>query len=307
MPSKAQLSGTEGLGSVASGPSICDKKLIERRGKRQLSAINLDCIRPFSSTSDTLCVLSAPATHIRLQTVPCSEGFVLHKCIDIRTHEFFLYPQSISSYGQETIISNSADDIPTGENPITSLCCTTSVETNENTELLIGHTEQAKHGGVHADHTLAASQRLSDTVIDHPLSRIAPSSDHSACSPQNSTDNSPRRASNCCSAAACRRPDFDSVKTAAGCSGASSTQLRPTCGGEEPSRKAGRRSRSPGTPRNVDSVAWFVGAGLTGATIRPPSRRRRRHAEAAPAPQASAPAAETAHAVSTSAAGAAEG
>jgi hypothetical protein len=275
----APSSEAEGSGCVLSGPSVFEKKLIERRGKRQLSALKLDCIRPFSFNSDTLCILSAPATHIRLQTVPCTEGFVLHKCIDIRTHEFFLYPQSISSYGQHNIISDSVVDIPMVGTARTS-CNILSAASGQNDITALHHspTQQDKYGDISTDRTLADSVCLSGA--DHPLSRILQSPGHgdSSCSPHTSPTTSPRRASDC--EAACRRSYSEAADTEAGCSGGSSMALLPSGGGGRRARKAGRRSRSPGTPRNVDSVAWFVGAGLTGATIRPPSRRRRRHGDA---------------------------
>ena len=70
--------------------------LIERRKRETIAPLKMDGIAPFRPKKTTeLALLSAPATHVRLSTVQCAPGLVLHHCLDIRTREFFLHPEKI--------------------------------------------------------------------------------------------------------------------------------------------------------------------------------------------------------------------
>ncbi|KAJ1475647.1 hypothetical protein T484DRAFT_1967662 [Baffinella frigidus] len=71
--------------------------LIERRKRGAIAPLKMDGIAPFRAKKTTeLALLSAPATHVRLSTVQCAPGLVLHHCLDIRTREFFLHPEKIA-------------------------------------------------------------------------------------------------------------------------------------------------------------------------------------------------------------------
>ena len=74
--------------------------LIERRKQKAITPLKMDGIAPFRPKKTTeLALLSAPATHVRLSTVHCAPGLVLHHCLDIRTREFFLHPEKAPEAG----------------------------------------------------------------------------------------------------------------------------------------------------------------------------------------------------------------
>ncbi|EKX31476.1 hypothetical protein GUITHDRAFT_166878 [Guillardia theta CCMP2712] len=74
-------------------PSPRRMTLMERRKRKIISPIKMDCVQPFCRrNNDQACVLTAPATHLRLSTVNAGEFYQLHKCLDARTQEIFFYP-----------------------------------------------------------------------------------------------------------------------------------------------------------------------------------------------------------------------
>ena len=260
MQSLAPADDTAANCGFSRGPSRCAQKIFERRGKRPLSPIRLDCIKPFTSSSDKLCILSAPATHVRLQTVQGGDGFVLHKCIDIRTLEFFLHPQSICNFEKQTSTLLSDKILPNHEaNEFKSVIDQTSdgpcAQTDQELQLI--PKDESSHSRIPA----------------YTKRSVSPANKHTPRSPRTSPPSSSSEV----------YKSDESIYSAGSDSG-NSMAAEPGCCSNRPTgaRNAKRRSASPGTPCNVESVAWFVGAGLTGATIRL-RRRLRREEPALPA------------------------
>ena len=224
------------------------KKLFERRGLDTLTPLHLDCIKPFTRSSENLCILSAPATHIRLQTVAGPDGFVVHKCIDIRTHEFFLHPQKLTDCARQNIVLF--------ENPSVRQEVSSVDDNLPSTKLGVMSTQSQECPSQIVQHALCSNEPPAHCLV-------ARDQRHSLSSPHVSSD----RSLGCCSSS--------QSGTCDGSRGDCAGTTGPRCEASS-ARKAKRRSRSPGTPCNVESVAWFVGAGLTGATIRPPAHRRAR-------------------------------
>ncbi len=223
-----------------------------------MSPIRLDCIKPFTSNTEQPCILSAPATHVRLQTVQGADGFVVHKCIDIRTLEFFLFPQTICDYKKQNSL------LPENNN-------------------LVQETIESKNTIQQLAHDPCSEVPVNGTLQQFPKNEFS----HTSSSPIQSRRSTSPSASSSSRSAHTSPPSSSSCSedsTFPTCSGGGgSTAADPGCSSSSSSsssdNRAGvrkRRIESPGTPCNVDSVAWFVGAGLTGATIR--LRRRSRHA-----------------------------
>jgi hypothetical protein len=77
---------------AASRPSSCFS-LFERRGRKGIAPLKMECVKPFKPRSDgKLCILDAPATHIRLGSSVGIDGNRMLTCIDIHTLEYFLMP-----------------------------------------------------------------------------------------------------------------------------------------------------------------------------------------------------------------------
>jgi hypothetical protein len=75
---------------AASRPSSCSS-LFERRGRKGIAPLKMECVKPFKPRTDgKLCVLDAPATHIRLGSSVGIDGNRMLTCIDIHTLEYFL-------------------------------------------------------------------------------------------------------------------------------------------------------------------------------------------------------------------------
>ena len=248
-PEHASVQGIHQLSS----PDIChaqcpaEATLFERRQKKgRIDPIRLDCIRPFTSKSDSICVLSAPATHIRLQTMPCGDGLVVHRCIDIRTHEFFLHPERISGGPFEPSNSSTGPSCEVANAAVTS----TSTEATGSSSSSCGIPSCPVYSETHSGDSGASSK-----TIEPPSGvRSAP---HGICVPFPHSEpivNDFLRPPS-------RRPPSPSRGRGCGES--------PGTGGSK--RKAGGSEGSaPGTPCNVETVAWLVGAvgAVAGAQLR---------------------------------------
>ena len=243
--------------------------LFERRQKKgRIDPIRLDCIRPFTSKSDTICVLSAPATHIRLQTVPCGDGFVVHRCIDIRTHEFFLHPERAevkstpllplaAADSVETMFSRGSSDSAVFGAPPT--CCR---DCNDGSAAAIKSESEAVPAAPANLETLAAA------------AAAASAAEASAAASLESTGLTGGRgeASPKLNASERRLPGsigrFPPASRQDGCgsgSGSSSSSFK---------RRSGDGSM-PGTPCNVEAVAWLVGAAAAALVSSAPNAAQR--------------------------------
>mmetsp|Transcript_11903 Transcript_11903/g.29157 ORF Transcript_11903/g.29157 Transcript_11903/m.29157 type:complete len:280 (+) Transcript_11903:201-1040(+) len=72
-------------------PAQPSSALFQRRLRKGIAPLNLEVVRPFKPRTDgKLCVLDAPATHIRLGASIAPNGAKMLTCIDIHTYEYFL-------------------------------------------------------------------------------------------------------------------------------------------------------------------------------------------------------------------------
>lgn len=72
-------------------PSPCSSALFQRRLRQGIAPLKMDCLRPFKPRTDgRLCILDAPATHIRVGNSVDAKGRNMLTCIDIHTYEYFL-------------------------------------------------------------------------------------------------------------------------------------------------------------------------------------------------------------------------
>lgn len=70
--------------------------LIERRKRKMPAALDLSVLRPFKRRNpDQICVLEAPATHVRLHTVQAGPHHMMHQCLDAHTEEIFFLPEYV--------------------------------------------------------------------------------------------------------------------------------------------------------------------------------------------------------------------
>jgi len=78
--------------------------LMERRRRKALSPLRLDIIPPFRRrNTNQICVLEAPATHIRLHAVQAGPHHMMHQCIDAHTEEVFFLPEYVGPSGQHSL------------------------------------------------------------------------------------------------------------------------------------------------------------------------------------------------------------
>jgi hypothetical protein len=250
--------------------------LFERRHRKgRISPVRLDCIRPFTSKSDSICVLSAPATHIRLQTVPCGDGFVVHRCIDIRTHEFFLHPERMVTNQISDLaaaptlndcIADAAASIAAGGSALSAT--PSCMEPPESSPLLssdflssFGSSSNpcsgpcSSGGDSAADAADAAAVARADTPTRcaraSPTHPATPASD---CASRRRPPTPPLAAPRPSSSPA-RRPPSPPLSGGGG-------HHRPPGGGggkRKVTACTGEGS-APGTPCNVEAIAWLVGA-----------------------------------------------
>jgi len=76
--------------------------LVERRKRKAPAPLQLDIIPPFKRrNADQICVLEAPATHLRLHAVQAGPHHVMHQCIDACTEEIFFMPEYVGPSGQQ--------------------------------------------------------------------------------------------------------------------------------------------------------------------------------------------------------------
>jgi hypothetical protein len=86
--SKKQTEGKEGDVKVL--------PLIERRKRKMPAALDLSVLPPFKRRNpDQICVLEAPATHVRLHTVQAGPHHMMHQCLDAHTEEIFFLPEYV--------------------------------------------------------------------------------------------------------------------------------------------------------------------------------------------------------------------
>jgi hypothetical protein len=77
--------------------------LIERRKRKMPAALDLGVLPPFKRRNpEQICVLDAPATHVRLHTVAAGPHHMMHQCIDVHTAELFLLPEYVGPPEEKT-------------------------------------------------------------------------------------------------------------------------------------------------------------------------------------------------------------
>ena len=70
--------------------------VLARRKRPALEPLQLDIIPAFKRRNvGQMCVLEAPATHVRLHAVPAGPHHVMHQCIDAHTEEMFFLPEYV--------------------------------------------------------------------------------------------------------------------------------------------------------------------------------------------------------------------
>ena len=78
------------------GESNGQLSLIQRRKRKTPAPLNLDVLPPFKRrNAGQVCVLEAPATHVRLHSVQAGPHHVMHQCIDAHTEEVFFLPEYV--------------------------------------------------------------------------------------------------------------------------------------------------------------------------------------------------------------------
>jgi len=90
-------------GSTEAGVAEPRPTLLERRQRKALSPLRLDIIPPFRRrNTDQICVLEAPATHVRLHAVQAGPHHIMHQCIDAHTEEVFFLPEYVGPSGEQS-------------------------------------------------------------------------------------------------------------------------------------------------------------------------------------------------------------
>ena len=78
------------------------QSLIERRKRSVLPPLRLDVLPAFKRrNAGQICVLDAPATHVRLHAVQAGPYHMMHQCIDAHTNEIFFHPEYVGPAGQQ--------------------------------------------------------------------------------------------------------------------------------------------------------------------------------------------------------------
>ena len=103
MPGCVQSGDGKTDAEAHTGEHAAEVSLLERRKRKALSPLRLDVIPPFKRRNTTqMCVLEAPATHVRLHAVQAGPHHVMHQCIDAHTAEVFFYPEYVGPSGEES-------------------------------------------------------------------------------------------------------------------------------------------------------------------------------------------------------------
>ena len=90
--------------SEAGVAAVPPPTLMERRRRKALSPLRLDIIPPFRRrNTNQICVLEAPATHVRLHAVQAGPHHMMHQCIDAHTEEVFFLPEYVGPSGQQSL------------------------------------------------------------------------------------------------------------------------------------------------------------------------------------------------------------
>ena len=77
--------------------------VLARRKRPALEPLQLDIIPAFKRRNvGQMCVLEAPATHVRLHAVPAGPHHVMHQCIDAHTEEMFFLPEYVGPADAES-------------------------------------------------------------------------------------------------------------------------------------------------------------------------------------------------------------
>ena len=77
--------------------------VLARRKRPALEPLQLDIIPAFKRRNvGQMCVLEAPATHVRLHAVPAGPHHVMHQCIDAHTEEMFFLPEYVGPTDAES-------------------------------------------------------------------------------------------------------------------------------------------------------------------------------------------------------------
>jgi hypothetical protein len=263
--------------SNSTSKQLTGSTLFERRQKKgRIDPIRLDCIRPFTSKSDTICVLSAPATHIRLQTVPCGEGFVVHRCIDIRTHEFFLHPERADGKLTSLSVPSSAstDDVCSSAST-NSVSSAERAGTTNTAEQISAAPETLEKSPTRQASMIAAAHDGSEKLIPNLSNCLLPSIQPGAESLEVNHIVSPEARDFSSSSNSSKSSNSSSDDYRSGGSRASGGSSSSSCGGRgrgsgsgsgtgHSKRKLGEGS-TPGTPCNVEAFTWLVGAAAAAA------------------------------------------
>lgn len=98
-PCSAEEQGKSGETLLTAAPS-----LIQRRKRKAPAPLRLDVIPPFKRrNAGQVCVLEAPATHVRLHSVQAGPHHVMHQCLDAHTEELFFMPEYVGPKDEKEI------------------------------------------------------------------------------------------------------------------------------------------------------------------------------------------------------------